>query len=561
MTINVSLNTVGNLQDTTTAQTNINANSTAIEGGFTTALNTTGDQMKGNLDMNSNQILNLPAPATANSPARLVDIVSASTAITVPPVGTSGAVVGLLNANKTDSGNNTFSGTNTFATISGSLVFTGSAAFSGPNPWYDITAYGAVAGGVTDCTTAFQTALNAASSLQGVVYVPPGKYKVSSTLTVPAYVSVRGDGKNSSQILPYQTSGDVFYCPNAGARFVDLQVYNVSGSIPTSGYIIDSTNTAGASLFVSNCIFGNYYNGINCQSGDSYINQVQIGDMYGTVGINGTAFITNCLLNNPSLTNYTAGSGFNNWANNTSYSTGTVVQSNGGYLVCSVGGLSAATGSGPGVTVFNTATTDGTAQWLYMCRNNYVKVSCASDSWLRGNDITGACQYGVQIGTSNTVKLSENNISNCIGAGVALTASTFMTVITGNFFNGIFGNGSTSLGYGISAAQGGTQNFGTVISQNTFNNIAGVAIYTNGSNQTVTDNFINGYANTATNSYAIILGTSSINCVVSGNNIVPGVSSIQVAGVDYINVVNNIVHGVSVVNSSTGSHTTITGNV
>ena len=114
MTIPVSLNTISNLQDTTTAQTNINANSAAITGGFSTALNVIGDQMKGNLDMNSNQILNLPAPATANSPVRLVDVTSSSSIASVPPVGTSGAVVGLLNANLIFSGNVNLNGpTNT----------------------------------------------------------------------------------------------------------------------------------------------------------------------------------------------------------------------------------------------------------------------------------------------------------------------------------------------------------------------------------------------------------------------------------------------------------------
>ena len=99
MTISVSLNTISNLQDTTTAQTNINANSAAITGGFSTALNVIGDQMKGNLDMNSNQILNLPAPATANSPVRLQDVTSSSqialvftvSTVTSLPAGVTGA--------------------------------------------------------------------------------------------------------------------------------------------------------------------------------------------------------------------------------------------------------------------------------------------------------------------------------------------------------------------------------------------------------------------------------------------------------------------------------------
>lgn len=143
MSINVTLNTISNLQDTTTAQTQINNNSAAITGGFTTALNVTGDQMEGNLDMNSNQILNLSAPATANSPARLVDVVTNPT-ITVPAVGTSGAVVGLLNANNTWSGTQSFGAitatsytgttinatniTTTTLTVTGTSIFTGSVS-------------------------------------------------------------------------------------------------------------------------------------------------------------------------------------------------------------------------------------------------------------------------------------------------------------------------------------------------------------------------------------------------------------------------------------------------
>lgn len=123
MTISVPLNTISNLQDTTTAQTNINANSAAITGGFSTALNVTGDKMAGNLDMNSNQILNLPAPGTMNSPIRLQDAISAtSITYTVPPVGTSGSVVGFLNTNLTFSGNETFLGTNTYTATSFGVV-------------------------------------------------------------------------------------------------------------------------------------------------------------------------------------------------------------------------------------------------------------------------------------------------------------------------------------------------------------------------------------------------------------------------------------------------------
>lgn len=124
----ITLATVGSLIDTTTAAQTINNNFAVIQSAMDNTLSRNGavpNTMGNNLDMNSNQILNLPVPATVNSPARLIDVTGTPT-ISVPPVGTSGAVVGLLNANKTDSGNNVFSGSNTF---SGNNAFTNSNTF------------------------------------------------------------------------------------------------------------------------------------------------------------------------------------------------------------------------------------------------------------------------------------------------------------------------------------------------------------------------------------------------------------------------------------------------
>lgn len=125
MTDKITLSTVGTLIDATTAQTVINNNFSTIQTAFDNTLSrdgTTPNTIGSNLDMNSNQILNLPSPATVNSPARLIDVTSNPT-ITVPAVGTSGAVVGLLNANKTDSGNNSYTGT---------IAFTGNVQFFNP---------------------------------------------------------------------------------------------------------------------------------------------------------------------------------------------------------------------------------------------------------------------------------------------------------------------------------------------------------------------------------------------------------------------------------------------
>lgn len=115
---NVVLNNVSTFVNDTTAVNTVNNNSAAITTALSNCLARDAEvpnQMNTNLDMNSNQILNLPAPTSANSPARLVDIVSnPSLTLTIPPIGTSGAVVGLLNGNNTYSGVSAFTGATSF---------------------------------------------------------------------------------------------------------------------------------------------------------------------------------------------------------------------------------------------------------------------------------------------------------------------------------------------------------------------------------------------------------------------------------------------------------------
>ncbi len=75
----VTLGTFNTLQNSSIIST-LNANNTLIENAFTDCVSLKGtapNAMQSNLDMNSNQIINLPAPATLNSPVRLVDLSNA----------------------------------------------------------------------------------------------------------------------------------------------------------------------------------------------------------------------------------------------------------------------------------------------------------------------------------------------------------------------------------------------------------------------------------------------------------------------------------------------------
>jgi len=81
MTDKVTLANVSSFQNDSSAVATVNANSAAITTAIDNTLSrdgTTPNQMNSELDMNSFQIINLPPPASSNSPARLADVVTAT---------------------------------------------------------------------------------------------------------------------------------------------------------------------------------------------------------------------------------------------------------------------------------------------------------------------------------------------------------------------------------------------------------------------------------------------------------------------------------------------------
>ncbi|HYT42277.1 MAG TPA: hypothetical protein VEP90_08015, partial [Methylomirabilota bacterium] len=106
----ITLNNVADLTSTTTAESVINTNSSTIQTAFDNTLSRDGtspNPMLSTLDMNSNAIINLPAPATANSPLRLQDastLNGGGTISSLPTGGVTGSILSKNSATNFDTG-------------------------------------------------------------------------------------------------------------------------------------------------------------------------------------------------------------------------------------------------------------------------------------------------------------------------------------------------------------------------------------------------------------------------------------------------------------------------
>lgn len=93
MTDKITLTDLVNLENQTSAVSAINANNAAITQAFDNTFSLDGtvpNQIESNMDMNDFQILNLPVPATGNSPLRLQDLSTfngGGTVTNIPPGG------------------------------------------------------------------------------------------------------------------------------------------------------------------------------------------------------------------------------------------------------------------------------------------------------------------------------------------------------------------------------------------------------------------------------------------------------------------------------------------
>lgn len=127
----IVLNPIADITQSTSAQNTINANNQVIETAFLDTLSLAGtapNQMQSQLDMNSNQILNLPSPATSNSPLRLTDLsnFNGGGSIVVPVVS-AGTNIVVTGSNPVTVSTST---TPAFTTVNGNTITTGTGTLT-----------------------------------------------------------------------------------------------------------------------------------------------------------------------------------------------------------------------------------------------------------------------------------------------------------------------------------------------------------------------------------------------------------------------------------------------
>lgn len=258
----ITLNSVADLTQSTTAQTTINTNSSTVQTAMDNTLSRDGtspNQMLSTLDMNSNRIINLPTPASLSEPVTsgyfnsvlagnpvfsgLISGVPVSAAMTpVVDATTTAAALALLGGQP----------------IGGSGGTAGSITFSPNAPHAPATNVAvqldlgylhsknyATGNGSTDDTAALQNWLTDCCTTGRPGFLDPGTYKITSAIGLigtSAPLTIVGPGKRAgATIYNASATNNAFYF-NCNSR-LDIRGFAI-GAFP------GVTPTAGAAMFI-----------------------------------------------------------------------------------------------------------------------------------------------------------------------------------------------------------------------------------------------------------------------------------------------------------------------
>jgi hypothetical protein len=489
MAENITLAPVTTFTNDSSAVATVNANSQLIQNAFTNVLDRYGsspNSMQAVLDMNSFSIVNLPAPATINSPARLIDVVTNPT-ISVPPVGTSGSVVGLLNGNNTYSGTSTFTGainssnTNTWSGVNNFTNASNTAKFNwvqAPALVIPIEEFGGVGDNSTDNTTALNAIIAAFPNQSIAIGFGKGTYRFASSVsyTLPNAIccySFLGLGADVS-ILNFASGTGLSLTYTSyynSATFQNLSIVT-RGNGTGTGVTITQTGTTTSVAIEPITNFTN----VTFRGADGYVVTNYWSTCVSVVGASDVYF-TNCYMSGPAAPFTTVGKGF-------------TVTSNSNSSVCFCFSNCIFNYMGTGIEYGNLV------QGLIVSNCNFtgcnfginVVTGSAGNSELSVTNSQFNCATaGINCGTAvpNTTIIGNTFFCPSTGSGVFLGGALF-TIIGNSFIgDGGFGNGDGIIIANIAG------NLGGIVSGNSFDLLnIGIWIQTTGHSFTnVTDNF------------------------------------------------------------------------
>jgi hypothetical protein len=143
-----------------------------------------------------------------------------------------------------------------------------------------------------DDTAAIQSAINSGSN----VYLRPGNYNLTSSLSVTSAIAVRGSGAGTTTLWNRGISNHVisvnYTAPNGsstqysnGPILEDFQIYQAAGASPTAGYGIYVTNSSGFRF--RNIAMNALWGGVYVDSGEivGWVEDMRIDNLIGGWGI------------------------------------------------------------------------------------------------------------------------------------------------------------------------------------------------------------------------------------------------------------------------------------
>lgn len=112
-------------------------------------------------------------------------------------------------------------------------------------PWINVKAYGAVGDGTADDTTEIQAAINSLAN-GGIVYLPPGTYKIGTPgLVLNAGTTLQGAGANVTTILQAYWPGSFLGFITASGTYTDADLTTLSANASPGNVTLTLTSTTG----------------------------------------------------------------------------------------------------------------------------------------------------------------------------------------------------------------------------------------------------------------------------------------------------------------------------